>query len=153
MRGADVSGRGLDAGDERRDGLDHGHYVSGRYGLADEQKLMYMTIGMRFPIVLLLGSRFIPFSPRWLLQQGRRKEAWHVVRQLHKTPEDKDDMKAKEEFFLIEQQYKMDKEVSLGRRFELFRTPANRRRALVGALLMWGDQFLGIFVMTNYGTP
>ena len=73
------------------------------------------------------------------------------MKRLHRTPEDHNDMKAKEEFYLIEQQYEMDKNMSTGKRFELFRTPANRRRALVGFLLMWGDQFLGIFVMTNYG--
>lgn len=50
----------------------------------------------------------------------------------------------------MEKQYELDAGLP-NRWFELFRTPANRKRALVGFLLMWGDQFLGIFVMTNYG--
>lgn len=106
-----------------------------------------------FPIVLLAGSRFIPYSPRWLLQQGRREEAFEIVKHLHRTPEDKNDMRAKEEFWLMEQQFEMDRKMATGSKLELFSTPANRRRALVGFLLMWGDQFLGIFVMTNYGKP
>jgi hypothetical protein len=96
--------------------------------------------------------------------------AFEIVKHLHATPADKEHAKAKEEFWLMEQQYEMDKKMSTGKRFELFATPANRRRALVGFLLMWGDQFLGmknltldkwktrvanrlkgIFVMTNYG--
>lgn len=103
-----------------------------------------------FPLTVLAGWRFIPFSPRWLLQQGRREEALEVVKKLHATPKDPHHIRAREEFFLIEKQYELDRNLEV-RSFELFRTTANRRRALVGCLLMWGDQFLGIFIMTNYG--
>ncbi|KAF2397312.1 MFS transporter [Trichodelitschia bisporula] len=103
-----------------------------------------------FPLVLLAGSSFIPFSPRWLLQEGRREEALDIVKRLHRTPGDPEDVKAREEFYLIEKQFEADKNMVV-RPFEIFRTPANRKRALMGFLLMWGDQFLGIFVMTNYG--
>lgn len=103
-----------------------------------------------FPVILLAGAGFVPFSPRWLLQQNRRAEALDIVKKLHARPDDPDHIKAKQEFFLIEKQYEADAQM-LQRRWEIFRTAANRRRALVAFLLMWGDQFLGIFVMTNYG--
>lgn len=103
-----------------------------------------------FPLILLAGSSLVPFSPRWLLQQGRREEALEIVKRLHRTPEDKNDVKARQEFYLIEKQYELDRQMQV-RRLEIFRTPANRKRSLVACLLMWGDQFLGIFVMTNYG--
>ncbi|KAF2651490.1 MFS transporter [Lophiostoma macrostomum CBS 122681] len=103
-----------------------------------------------FPLMVLAGWKLIPFSPRWLLQQDRREEALEIVKRLHQTPQDPHHVKAREEFFLIEKQYELDRTMQV-RPFELFRTGPNRRRALVGFLLMWGDQFLGIFVMTNYG--
>ncbi|KAJ5815492.1 hypothetical protein N7474_007269 [Penicillium riverlandense] len=103
-----------------------------------------------FPLIVLAGSSFIPFSPRWLLQQGRREEAFEIVKRLHRTPEDTNDSRAKQEFYMIEKQFAHDKSMTM-RPFELFRTSANRRRAMVAFMLMWGNQFLGVFVLANYG--
>lgn len=120
------------------------------------------------PLVVLAGARFIPFSPRWLLGKDRREEAFEVVKRLHATPDDPEHLVAREEFYLMEKQFEMDKQYP-SRFLEIFRGRANQRRAMVGCLLMWGDQFLGtsvssrgvsiffshvrtgIFVMTNYG--
>lgn len=103
-----------------------------------------------FPLIVLAGSAMYPFSPRWLLQQGRRDEALSIVKRLHKTRDDVHDIKARQEFHMIEKQFEHDKAMTT-RRFEIFRTGPNRRRALVAFLLMMGDQFLGVFVMANYG--
>lgn len=109
-----------------------------------------LAFQITFPLIVLAGSSLIPFSPRWLLQQGRRDEAFAIVKRLHKTPDDVQDARARQEFFLIEKQYEHDKSINM-RTFEIFRTGPNRRRAFVAFLLMWGDQFLGVFVMANYG--
>lgn len=102
------------------------------------------------PLIVLAGSGFVPFSPRWLLGKDRREEAYEVVKRLHATPSDPDHMAARQEFYLMEKQFELDKQYP-SRLFEIFRTGPNRRRSLIACLLMWGDQFLGIYVMTNYG--
>ncbi|KAK5135835.1 hypothetical protein LTR08_004483 [Meristemomyces frigidus] len=102
------------------------------------------------PLVVLAGSKFIPYSPRWLLAKDRREEAFEIVKHLHASTTDPEHVAAKQEFYLMEKQFEMDK-LYKPRLFEIFRTKANLRRSLVACLLMWGDQFLGIYVMTNYG--
>ena len=102
------------------------------------------------PITVLAGSAFIPYSPRWLLGQDRREEAFEIVKRLHARPDDTDHIAARQEFYLMEKQFELDKTFAK-RPLEIFRTKPNLRRAFVSCLLMWGNQFLGIFVMTNYG--
>lgn len=103
-----------------------------------------------FPVVVLLGYKFVPYSPRWLLSQGRRDEAFEIVCNLHRTKSDTENIRAREEFYLMDKQYEMDASLP-NRSFELFRTRPNLKRAGIGALLMFGNQFLGVFVMANYG--
>ncbi|KAJ5690533.1 hypothetical protein N7462_004925 [Penicillium macrosclerotiorum] len=109
-----------------------------------------LAFQVTFPLIVLAGSSLIPFSPRWLLQQGRHDESFEIVKRLHKTPDDLDDTRAKQEFILIERQFEHDRSMTM-RRFEIFRTSSNRRRAFTAVLLMAGNQFLGCYVIANYG--
>jgi MFS family permease len=102
-----------------------------------------------FPIILLCGSSLIPYSPRWLLSKGRRQQAFEIVKRLYRTPDDPEDVTARREFWLMEKQYEMDASLSRGK-WDLFSTPANRKRSLMAFVLMWGNQFLGIFGVSFY---
>lgn len=101
-----------------------------------------LAVQVLFPLIVLAGSPWIPYSPRWLMQQDRREEALSILERLHATPVDAQHLKARREFDLIDEQYKLDQALSLGRSFELFRTSPNRRRALVascGATSFWAS--------------
>lgn len=50
----------------------------------------------------------------------------------------------------MEKQFEFDRSMTT-RRFEICRTKANRKRLLIAFLLMFGNQFLGVYVLSNYG--
>lgn len=66
---------------------------------------------------------------------SRRDEAFEVVCRLHRTPENLESNKAREELLLMEKQFELDELLNM-RPFEIFRTAPNRRRALVSTLMM-----------------
>lgn len=107
------------------------------------------SLPWRFPIafqmapaiLLLIGSPWLPFSPRWLMMQGREEEAHEVIKRLHRSKNDHHDTLARKEFYQMKKQVELDRQIkSTTSRFEIFKTAPNRRRALVGFLLMWNNQ-------------
>lgn len=114
----------------------------------------------RFPIAfqmvpalaLLVGSPWLPYSPRWLMMQNRFDEAHEVIKRLHATKGDPHDSLARKEFYQMKKQVELDRQIkATTSRWEIFKTPANRRRAAVGFLLMWNNQFTGVLIIANYG--
>lgn len=115
----------------------------------------------RFPIafqmvpalLLLAGSPWLPYSPRWLMAQNRDEEAHEVLIKLHKIKEDEHDTMARKEFYQMKKQVELDRQIKdTTSRFELFKTAPNRRRALVGFLLMWNNQFTGVLIVRSPST-
>ena len=111
----------------------------------------------RFPIafqmvpamLLLAGSPFLPYSPRWLMMQDRFDEAHEVLKRLHRTKDDVHDSMARKEFYQMKKQVELDRQIkATTSRFEIFKTAPNRRRALVGFILMWNNQFTGVLIVS-----
>ena len=111
------------------------------------------SFGFRFPlafqcvppVILLSGSAFLPFSPRWLLQQNRQDEAFTVLKRLHVSKEDPDGHEAKREFYQMRKQLELDRQIKAKTgEFDVFKTPSNRKRALFAYGLMFGNQFTGV---------
>lgn len=83
-----------------------------------------------FPtFVMLIGSYFVPRSPRWLVLIGRDDEALHVLEKLHSGPGQSADF-YKVEFHQIKAQIDLDKEEKLGLRHILTK-PSYRKRLLL----------------------
>jgi sugar porter (SP) family MFS transporter len=118
------------------------------------------SFGWRFPltfqaapsILLLLGSSWLPFSPRWLLQKDRPEEALQVLKRLHTTKQDPQGHEAEREFYQMQKQLELDRRIkaTVGN-FDIFTSPSNRKRALFAFGMMFGNMFTGILVVTNYG--
>ena len=84
--------------------------------------------------------------------QNRNEEAHDVLIKLHRDKKDPHSTTARTEFYQMKKQVEADRQIrATTSRFELFKTPANRRRALVGFLLMWNNQFTGVLIIANYG--
>jgi len=114
----------------------------------------------RFPIafqmvpalLLLVGSPWLPYSPRWLMMHKRYDEAHEVIKRLHRSKDDPHDSLARKEYYQMKKQVELDHQLKSTRsKWEVFKTAPNRRRALVGFLLMWNNQFTGVLIIANYG--
>ena len=105
------------------------------------------------PVVLLLGSPWVPRSPRWLMSKGYKEEAWSVIARLRKAADDPDDLVAKEEFYQIEKQLTLDAEKlsSFGGRAwkAVFLKKSYRKRMIIGFLTQWGAEFGGPLIIVS----
>ena len=106
------------------------------------------------PLCLVIGSPWVPRSPRWLISKGKLDEARTVLRRLRQSPDDPSDLVAKEEFYQISEQLKLDdaKLRATGKSIwtVVWSKPSYRKRMLMGFLIQWGAEFSGPLIINNY---
>ncbi|OCL07237.1 MFS sugar transporter [Glonium stellatum] len=106
------------------------------------------------PLILLIGSPWLPRSPRWLLSKGRTEEAWTILQKLRESPDDPHNLVAKEEFFQTKEQLKLDaaKLAATGHGIwtAVWKKKSYRKRMIIGFLTQWGAEFAGPLIINNY---
>ena len=89
------------------------------------------------------------------MQQNRFEEAEAVLLKLHTRSGGSGGdhtAQARIEFEQLRAQTALDNEMAASRsRWELVKTPGNRKRVLIATILMWGDMFMGPIFIANYG--
>jgi hypothetical protein len=91
---------------------------------------------MHSGVGFLGGVWSLPYSPRWLLEQGRDDEALAVVKKLNDTGVDmqSDDIYLFQ-FNQMQQQIRYEKENTIKRVFKIIATNSARKRLLLAVLV------------------
>jgi sugar porter (SP) family MFS transporter len=101
------------------------------------------------PLLMVLGSPWIPESPRWLIQRHQTDKAMKVLTELHASPDDVDHRAAIEEGENIKKQLELDATMPTGIMATL-RVPSYRKRFLMGFFVQCIAQSTGVLVINNY---
>ncbi|KAK6380278.1 uncharacterized protein PV06_05565 [Exophiala oligosperma] len=107
------------------------------------------------PLGLLLGSPWLPESPRFLVATDRQEAGFEILKRLHQQPGDDDYTTAREELYQIRQQLELERREGLGQGWVkgwivLFSRKSYRKRLLFGFLLLGLVQSTGCLVINNY---
>ena len=86
------------------------------------------------PLLLLIGSPWLPESPRWLIINRRQQEGFANLRKLHSRRGDPEEILAREEFLQIRRQVELESTETHGIR-QLLKRPSSRKRLLCGFLV------------------
>jgi len=102
-----------------------------------------------FPATMLfLGMFILPFSPRWLVDQGRNDEALAVIQHLHGDKHNKEFIDL--EFAEMLEQIQYEKENISTKFSDLWSTKPMLRRTLTGIAIQVCTQFTGINVSSYF---
>ncbi|OAP59202.1 hypothetical protein AYL99_06500 [Fonsecaea erecta] len=102
------------------------------------------------PLLLTLGSPWIPESPRYLINKGRDNEGLQVIEKLHANGSDGPNIGAREEFIQIQTQLALDRMQNVNSWWQIMKVPTYRKRIFYGFWLQCTTQSTGVLVLTNY---
>ncbi|CRG89086.1 Quinate permease [Talaromyces islandicus] len=104
------------------------------------------------PALLLIGSTWLPESPRWLVEKDRDADALDVLRSLHSSRGEADaGIQARTEIGEIRTQLAIDKEMSrAGGRWTLITNASYRKRLFCGCFVQFIGQSTGVLVINNF---
>ncbi|KAK0500345.1 general substrate transporter [Armillaria luteobubalina] len=149
--------------------IDYGTNYIGGTGQGQSEAAWRIPLALQLVPAIMLGCGilFMPFSPRWLINQGRDEEALTVLSNLRVLPKDNDLVRT--EFLEIKAQYLFEKEIS-ETKFPQYQDPSfisqfqlglhsylslilDRNllwRVTVGSLTMFFQQWTGVNAILYY---
>lgn len=101
-------------------------------------------------VLLLVGSVFLPRSPRWLIEKGRYDEARKVMSRLRAPNADPEYLE--KEFVQMRDQIEYEAEHQETSLMGILRKPSYRKRLILGCLIQIGQQICGISAINYYQT-
>jgi len=99
-------------------------------------------------VLLFIGMLFLPFSPRWLIKQGREDEAKRSLEILHGTSTNQEFIEL--EYREMVEQIKYEEEHLTAKLSDLWATKAMLKRTLTGMGIQICTQFTGINVSAYF---
>ncbi|KAF2465292.1 MFS transporter, partial [Lindgomyces ingoldianus] len=93
------------------------------------------------PLCLLMGSPWLPESPRHLMAKDRHEEGFRILCDLHRLPGEEDDILAREQFYQIRKQLDLERQEGWRQGWVkgwilLFQRKSYRKRLLFGFLTL-----------------
>lgn len=112
------------------------NYISDTSSISWRLPLAFQAI---FAIGLIVGTIFIPYSPRWLVSKGRDEEALKVLSDVRRLPIDHEQIRL--EFLEIKADAIFEKEIAAQRFPKLVNKPFQMQFAQIGSLFTTWPMF------------
>lgn len=89
------------------------------------------------PLILLIGSPWLPESPRWLISKSKERHALEILQKLHTRPDDSTGLAAKEEFYQISKQIELENATGVHGIWGMLKRKSYRKRIYAGLLVQY----------------
>jgi hypothetical protein len=100
-------------------------------------------------VILLVGTFFLPESPRFLIEKGETEKAFALMKKLRTKG---DDEFVKQEFVQMRDQITWDMEHEEHSLMGILRKPSYRKRLILGCFIQIGQQICGVSAINYYQT-
>jgi hypothetical protein len=108
------------------------------------------------PLILFIGSPWLPESPRWLISKSKERHALEILQKLHSRPDDPSGLAAKEEFYQISKQIELENATGVHGVWGMLKRASYRKRIYSGLLVQYvsiSSRLVGLLLTRSADAP